>query len=795
MKNDRNIIISLFLVLGLVLLPVEEAPVQGYTSEAEVTRNTLYVPGEIVVGFDRDLPQASMQARATALAGMVGAMVVDQAGSMALLSTDSTADVISLAEQIAGQSGVAYAEPNYIAWIPEADPLGEAIQFSEITHRLEDGGTITRSVEDLYSMRTVLKSKVKPTYPDDEYTNWGNWVIEHDIIWVNKNKSPVVCVIDTGADDQHPDLIGKVIKGYDFINDDKTPNDDNGHGTHVSGTIAAKADNGIGPAGISNGKVLAVKALNAQGWGTDYDIATAIRYCANNKSVKVINMSLGFPEDPAQPGGPAAIYSALDYAINSKNMLAVVAAGNDSVSDYAYPAGWAKDALIGHSLLSVGASRVPWDGEIWVDTNGNDTQTSDEIYDPRDCVTDFSNYGSWVEMIAPGESIYSTLPVSYPFWNNYFFESSPSYDYWNGTSMAAPHVSGAAARVWSFYSSEDNAWIHNRLMNLAYIPVIAEDPSMPDPAIGYNNAEYGLVDEDTIKAPFCWPGSMNDARVLSVAAAMERGGFYAEVTDAITGLPLIDSIVTVVHGESGSTLTTAIMTDVRNRFVDLINIPADGVEHSMYVSKKGYTIGSQFFARGSKSPGGFYWDKWFQVGVPPKNGTTVVANWYVGYNLDLFAFLPAGSPSGVVGSGKSGNLNDRGPGTLVDYPYARWYRDGGDKDWLGVEAITVANYYRAAYPYYLGLYPAGEYRFVLHDYNNGADLNAADPIVRIWSNGKNYFSDEMDDTCAGGETWLGAAAITRSGTSPIYWNWNQCGTIGVWPYAEGPAIFSVNGEQ
>ena len=323
MKHYRIFSFFVIFALLLALLPGGEAPVQAQSPEPELTRDTLYVPGEVVVGFDSDLPKAEMEAKASALAGSIGAMVVDQYANMALISADPAADVVSLAEQLSGQSGVAFAQPNYISWIPEENPLGQKVELTEVTHRLEGGGTVTRSIEELEAMRTVIRGKVKSTYPDDEFFNWGNAQIEHDIIWPNKNKSPVVCVIDTGADEKHPDLRGKIIKGYDFVNNDKIPNDDNGHGTHVSGTIAAKYGNGIGPAGISNGKVLAVKALNAQGWGTDYDISSAIYYCAMNKSVKVINMSLGGGV------GTFAEYSALDYAINYMGKLVVAAAGNE----------------------------------------------------------------------------------------------------------------------------------------------------------------------------------------------------------------------------------------------------------------------------------------------------------------------------------------------------------------------------------------------------------------------------------------------------------------------------------
>ncbi len=829
MKNHCVFSIIITLIFVLAMLPNGTVSAQAQATKPEITRGTLYVPGEIVVGFNSNLSKADMEAKASALAGSVGAMVVDQYVNMALLSADPSADVLALAQQLTGQAGVAYAQPNYISWIPEADPLAQVVQLSEVSHRGEDGSTITRSIEELQSMRTIIKGKVKSTYPSDEYHNWGNSSIEHDIIWVNKNFSPVVCVVDTGADNKHPDLKGRIINGYDFVNNDKIPNDDNGHGTHVSGTIAAKTNNKIGPAGISNGKVLAVKALNAQGWGTDYDISKAIRYCADNTSVKVINMSLG------SSVGSQAEYEALDYAINNKGKLVVAAAGNESTSELAYPAGWAVAStpqpnlnpnLIYHGLLSVGASRMPtdWnDYDLWVDTNGDNVEDSNELYNTDDCATWFSNYGDWVEIVAPGESIYSTLPVSYPFWNNYYGGSASGYDSWNGTSMAAPHVAGAAARVWSVYSAKNNAWIHNQLLDLdhSYALTYAVDPNVPDPTLGYNQNIpsgpgagdiYGPIDEDTIRAPFCWPDAtapfeaaqnMSTARFLSVAAAMDRTAFVVEVTDATTGLPLKGASVTVKHGVTGKTIISVKMTSTITRYVDLINIPAQEPEppaknkiyHPIFVNMQNYTVKPQIITGAYAYPGGYHWGKWLQVGVPPKKGTTVVANWYSGYDLDLFAFLPSGAPRGVVGSGKSGNLNDIGEGTLLDYPYTRWHRNGGGEDDVGVEAITMASYPGRSFPYYLHFLPGRYYDILIRDYNNGADLNAADPIIRVWRNGKISSSRAKPKTCDVGEDWW---RITSIGTR---WDnmWDVCGTGdtgtgGVWPYEENTTFLYTSND-
>ncbi len=829
MKNHRIFTIFLTLVFLLALLPTEETPVQAQASEPEITPDALYVPGEIIVGFDQNLSKTDVKARASALAGSVGALVVDQYANMALLSTDPTADVAALAEQLAGQTGIAYAEPNYVSWIPEANPIGAPIALSEITQDMEGDESLTRSISALSDMRTTAQGSSSSTYPNDEWSNWGNTWIGHDIIWSNKNPSPVVCVIDTGVDDKHPDLKGRIIKGYDFVNDDKIPEDDNGHGTHVSGIIAAKANNGIGLAGISNGKVLMVKAFSAQGRGTEFDVAAAIRSCADNRAVKVISVSsISYSE-------PSAEYDALDYAINEKGKLVAAMAGDGSGSILGYfPAAWAKDETIGHGLLSVGSVRAPLPSgmRLWVDTSGNGEPASNEYYSDENCATSTTNYGNWVEMLAPGESVYSTTPVSYPFWNNYFNGISSGYDTMDGSGIATAHVAGAAARVWSVYPTETNSWIHDRLIDQGKAPTVAVDPDLSinpfwayksEEFIGWYSDEFGVpfdlnddgVD-DTIQAPFCWPtigGSFDasqdtsGARMLDVAAAMDRGAFIAEITNALTGLPLVGATVTVKHGVTGKTITTAKLTSDAINQVDLINIPADGVAHKIYVNKKGYTAGYQVFAEGISEAGVFILSDSFRVGVPPKKNTTVVANWKPGYyadgkDSDLYVWLPAGAPSGVVGGDKIiGNYGAydyssiaRGYGTLRDYPYARWYRDGGSRDDLSMEAITLVNYPRTQYPYYLQEYPNGVYNIVMGNVYGWEYLDLVSPIIRVWNNGKNVFTTKKTDPCGHTEEeWWLALSIERNGTTVHYTTLDVCDTIeNLELYTEANAILSVS---
>ncbi|WP_347862260.1 S8 family peptidase [Salimicrobium sp. PL1-032A] len=205
--------------------------------------------------------------------------------------------------------------------------------------------------------------------------------------------SQEIAVIDSGVNYDHPDLDDKTILGYDFAQNDSNPDDRNGHGTHVAGTAAAETDNATGVAGMApDTNILAVRALGANGSGSLNDIADAIRYSAD-EGAEVINLSLGCNCDTQ------TLEDAVDYAWN-KGSVVVAAAGNDGVSTTFEPASY-------DNAIAVGA----------VDSNNN--------------VASFSNYGTWVDVTAPGVDIVSTV-------------LRDNYDSYSGTSMASPHVAGLA---------------------------------------------------------------------------------------------------------------------------------------------------------------------------------------------------------------------------------------------------------------------------------------------------------------------------------------------------------------
>ncbi len=171
--------------------------------------------------------------------------------------------------------------------------------------------------------------------------------------------------------------------------------DDNDHGTHVAGTIAAKANNGVGVAGVSFNSSLAIcKALNAVGSGTTAGVANCITYLAG-KGVKVISMSLG-------GGASSTLQTAVRNATNSGSLI-IAAAGNDGDATLNYPAAYAE-------VVSVAA------------TDANDARAS------------FSNANADVEIAAAGVDVLST-------------KRGGGYVKFSGTSMATPHVAGVAALI------------------------------------------------------------------------------------------------------------------------------------------------------------------------------------------------------------------------------------------------------------------------------------------------------------------------------------------------------------
>ena len=247
-----------------------------------------------------------------------------------------------------------------------------------------------------------------------EANSWGVYAIGADSYAANLRQRGVsaqvtVAVVDSGIDSDHPFLKDRVLPGYDLVEDDATPQDGAWHGTHVSGTIVDCTPN-------LNVKILPVRVLDDDGTGYDSTVGEGIQYAANH-GAKVINLSL------SGPGQSEYIDSCISYAI-SRNVTVVVAAGNDNSDTANFSPAHNKDCI------TVAAA---------------DARRSKAI---------FSNYGEAVDIAAPGVNIRSCVPGN-------------RYDAWDGTSMAAPHVSAAAALLLYENANLTPKQIEERLTGMA----------------------------------------------------------------------------------------------------------------------------------------------------------------------------------------------------------------------------------------------------------------------------------------------------------------------------------------
>ena len=270
-----------------------------------------------------------------------------------------------------------------------------------------------------------------------------------DKAWAKQKGSPdvIVAVIDSGIDGTHPEFAGQLLPGWDLTGKVPGPGgnfDGYGHGTHVAGIIGAKADNGIGGAGVAPGcKLLPVRIFDEFGHSAEH-ISTAAIIWAVDHGARVINASWGSPMESE------ADKTALQYAFDH-DVVFVSAVGNDGGNDPNYPG--ASDGVIGVAATTD------------IDTWGS-----------------FSTYGDWVSVAAPGEGILSTFPMA----------KGNGYRIMRGTSMACPFVTGAAALIRSQFPQMTRAQVKARLESTA--KDVIQPGKDPYSGNGRINVERAILD-------------------------------------------------------------------------------------------------------------------------------------------------------------------------------------------------------------------------------------------------------------------------------------------------------------
>ena len=740
------LLLTLLITLGFGFSPALQAQAAA-NAAPQAEDNTAYVPGQLIVGFAPSVSLGSIASRASEVAQAVGGKVLKTDGQgMALLDVGTRRNLPALELTIKRLKGVRYAEPNYTS------------QASEPAAGSETGIMAAQVI-------TLAQPPLSSTYPNDPglLLNAGWQAVSADIVWNNTIPSKTVCLLDSGVDYLHKDLLGKIIKGPDFISGDNDPMDDIGQGTHLAGIIAAIPNNNEGIAGVSTGKVLAVKVIDSSGESTAYDLALGINYCADQASVSILLIGWGTTKSDT-------LYNAIYHAVHDKGKLVVAAAGNNSNTDmtYSYPAAYS----------------VNFPDQVVAVTSSGKANGSLVDYS---CMEVNDTYGSWITLAAPGHGIYSTVPWDKPFSYSTFQTEHYAVSQWYGTNAAAAFVAGAAARVWGYMPAASAVGVVGQLRNTG-------------------NAIN----------PGCWPGMPGTLKLVNLAKAMDRGAALIYVFDALTALPIPGARVTVYNSTTNAVLASGVVPSrpatelVYNIayhdpfFAEVVNLPAGALSTQMVakVSAANYTASPQnaFLVLGSTSSnadGKFTVDAGtYRFGimafVPPKSANFAVVGQTAYSNTPryLAAWVPSQTPPGpnkFIVANQSYADPPAPPvmphGSMYTDPYARWMK----QDTVDYEALLIRSRTSdAAAPWYKGTYWVGLSDGLLSGANQLDNLNVS---VLVWKDGViKARVDKGANLCGASAHWWYPLQIISpaSGAATYIRTPAHCGTINDAPYFPSP---------
>jgi len=397
-------------------------------------------------------------------------------------------------------------------------PANEAPQLAAAvidgTLSIQDDGLVATNAfrsSTAESVVLIVEPEIELRAFGDPYREF-QWGLDRTTFAAARSQIPneddvVVAVLDTGIRGTHEDLAQALVAGSDFVSgtgDGLVP--DNFHGSHVAGVIAGTINNGLGIEGAGAGiRIMPVRVLNSSGSGSSGNVAGGIIWAADN-GADVINLSLGSTQNSA------VVEAAIDHAI-SKGTVVVAAAGNSGTqgNPTMYPA-----AL--DNVISVGA----------IDTD--------------DSKADFSGYGDWIDVVAPGVSILSLHNGA-----------DDSYAYANGTSMASPHVAAAAGLLKAVDPDITPAQVLDLLRDTAEdLGAVGDDDLFGAGLVDPANAVEVLLDGGTQTDGGSTPPSPTAgySLVTSLGRVLAQGS--ATSVGSLDGLALQQPIVTAATTPSGN---------------------------------------------------------------------------------------------------------------------------------------------------------------------------------------------------------------------------------------------------
>jgi subtilisin family serine protease len=418
----KNRIVGICICILLIVVVVFPATATMNKTVLDRDKSTMvFVPGEFIVKLKKDATFSKATLKTLNEEYLVYSFrkVFSNAegtilDNIYIVHVPMESDILSIVQEYRSCPDVEYAEPNGIGTLCG---IPNDTNFSNQWY--------------LHNTGQIFWENISGT-PDADIDAPEAWDIE------TGNIDLVIAIIDTGIDYTHPDLARKIwnntdeipgngidddsngyvddVMGWDFYYNDSVPDDGYGHGTFCAGIAAASTNNGSGIAGVGwNCMFMPVKIINGTGWYNDSATALAIKYAADNDA-DVISMSFTFI-------GSSMLEDAVNYA-HGKGAFLCAAAGNQNSGSEHYPAAY-------ENVTAVAA------------TTQDDRRCTPEEWGPGYG----SNYGDWVDIAAPGNIIYSTMPSYHVTMNDDGF--TQNYSVGSGTSAACPMVAGVAALLLS----------------------------------------------------------------------------------------------------------------------------------------------------------------------------------------------------------------------------------------------------------------------------------------------------------------------------------------------------------